>query len=582
MAGTSAPSTLRWSWPEAVARDWESGFIGPDGPFAFAEEDVLGRRTLVFAQRSPSLRVTLERAAAQHGDRPYLVFPARPEADVTFGQARDRVAALSERLVERYGVAPGDRVAVASANCAEYALLAYAVASVGAIVVGLNGWWTSAELAHGLDLTSPTLVVGDDKRLERVAAIDPLSGARPDSPLSGARPASWSDLAVPFAALFDDLPDGTDLPLPDVALGEDDPVMILFTSGTTGRAKGAVLTHRNLGHMALSSALGMALTSLGSTLPPPTGQPASIHVAPFFHVSGVVPLLVSSPVFGIKLVFPPPGRWDETQHLELTQAHGVTSWSGVPTQLWRMLEHPDVASFDLSTLRTIGVGGAMLPTELVRVIHERLPGVAVTNGYGMTETMGNGTRAVGQTLLDHPGTVGSAEVGIEVQIREPDGITPTPDGDVGEIHIRGASVFLGYWDDPEATAEALDDDRWYRTGDYGRIEDGMLHLESRMRDLIIRGGENIYPIEIENRLVEHPDIEEAAVIGVDHPQLGQEVKAVVVARDGAVVTLEDVQAWVGAVLAPFKVPAHLDVRAELPTTASGKVMKHVLEAEANG
>jgi acyl-CoA synthetase (AMP-forming)/AMP-acid ligase II len=564
MSEVAMPRTLRWRWPDSVSRDWEAGFVGPGGAFALTEDLVLGQRLQVFEQRSPSLRATLERAADQHGDRPYLVYPADPARDLTYVQVRDRVAALSRVLTGRHGIGPGDRVAIASANCAEYVLLAYAVASVGAIVVGLNGWWTSAELDHGFALTQPALVVGDDKRLERIAAVDSPGAVG----------------AVPYASLFDGLPDGTDLALPDVALAEDDPVMILFTSGTTGRAKGAVLTHRNLGHMALSSALGMALTSLGSTLPPPAGQPAAVHVTPFFHVSGVVPVFVSSPVFGIKLVFPPPGRWDETEHLRLTQEHGITSWSGVPTLLWRMLEHPDIDSFDLSTLRTIGVGGAMLPTELVRVIADRLPGVAVTNGYGMTESTGNGTRAVGAVLLDDPGTVGSPEPGVEIQIREPDGVTSTRDGDVGEIHVRGAGVFLGYWNDPEASAAVLDAGRWYRSGDFGRIEHGRLHLESRLRDLIIRGGENIYPLEIENRLVEHPAIDEAAVIGVDHPRLGQEVKAVVVTHDGATMTLDDVQRWVGETLAAFKVPAHLEVRESLPTTASGKVMKQVLEAES--
>ena len=564
----SPGTTLRWHWPEAVSSDWESGFMGPGSAFELVEEDVLGQRLPVFAQRPPHLRATLEQAAERYGDQTYLVFVGTGES-LTFAQVRDRVAALCPVLVE-HGIGQGDRVAIASANCAAYALLGYATAALGAIIVGLNGWWTGPELDYGLELTTPKLVAGDAKRLERLAGtVSP-----------------WASRTVPFETLLARLADGRaasdlPLPLPEVTLAEDDPVMILFTSGTTGRPKGAVLSHRNLGHMALSSALGMALAALTPPEQPvSTRQPASIHVSPFFHISGVVPLFITSPMFGMKLVFPPGGRWDELTQLRLSQEHGITSWSGVPTQLRRLLEHPELDSFDLGSLRTIGVGGAMLAAELIRHINKKLPTVRVTNGYGMTESTGNGTRAVGDLLLAHSGSVGPAEPGIEVQVRDIDGTKVMPDGEIGEIHMRGASIFLGYWEDKEATAVALDAERWYRSGDYGRVEDGVLCLESRMRDLIIRAGENIYPIEIENRLVEHPDIEEAAVIGVDHQVLGQEVKAVLVTRANSTVTADAVREWVRMTLAPFKVPTHVEFRSELPLTASGKPMKHLLEEEA--
>jgi acyl-CoA synthetase (AMP-forming)/AMP-acid ligase II len=196
----------------------------------------------------------------------------------------------------------------------------------------------------------------------------------------------------------------------------------------------------------------------------------------------------------------------------------------------------------------------------------------------MSETVGLGTLIGGDVMIAMPDSVGPANAGVEVEIRDADGNVARED-EVGEIHMRTASVFIGYWDDPDATAAALDAHRWYRTGDFGRIANGFLYLESRMRDMILRGGENIYPLEIEHRLVEHPDIDDAAVIGVDHPELGQEVKAFVVCRDGTEVTAAEVRAWVAEALAPFKVPAHVELRATLPYTETGKLLKHELERE---
>jgi acyl-CoA synthetase (AMP-forming)/AMP-acid ligase II len=210
----------------------------------------------------------------------------------------------------------------------------------------------------------------------------------------------------------------------------------------------------------------------------------------------------------------------------------------------------------------------------------KLPGARIGCGYGMSETLGSGSRLGGVTLETHPASVGAVEPLCEIEIRDEDG-NVLPDGEVGEICIKGPAVFKGYWDDPAATAKALDERRWYRTGDFGRFTDGVLQLESRMRDLIIRGGENIYPIEIENRLIEHPDIADACVVGVEHRQLGQEVAAVVVLHEGAELDADGVRAWVGQALAGFKVPTHVLFRDVLPYTATGKVVKHEVEQSVN-
>jgi acyl-CoA synthetase (AMP-forming)/AMP-acid ligase II len=256
----------------------------------------------------------------------------------------------------------------------------------------------------------------------------------------------------------------------------------------------------------------------------------------------------------------------------------VTSWSGVPTQFWRLLRHPALGSHDLSSVSTVGSGGAVFPPELVRELHERLPHVRLGNGYGMSESVGLGTITGGDLFLELPESVGPAQPTVEVQIRDEHGAVLRED-EVGEIHLRTPSVFLGYWNDDPATAAVLGEGRWYRTGDFGRISDGLLYLASRRRDMILRGGENIYPIEIENRLVEHPEIDDAAVIGVDHLELGQEVKAFVVREEGSLLTAGDVRDWCAAALAAFKVPARVEFRDSLPYTLTGKIMKHQLEQE---
>ena len=552
MAGRSH----RWEPPVG-----SESIVGPGGPFEIVEEDILGVPVRVFRSRPPHVRQVLDDAARRFGPAPNLVFPDRTLSFEDLHASSRRVAAW---LAER-GVSKGDRVAFASANVPGYLVGWWATIVSGAVVSSLNGWWTAAELQHGIDLSAPRLVLADGPRLARLA----------DAGLP-------SDLQVVDLAELDHLigparPD--DPPLPTAPIDEDDPAILLFTSGTTGRPKGATLSHRNLVHFPMAvlmqGAIAAALAPGASATP--AVQPSSIMAAPLFHVSGVVPVITGAFTCS-KLVFPPVGAWNEITHLELTETHSVGAWSGVPTQFWRLLEHPRFDEFDTSSVVTVGGGGAVYSPELLRLMARKLPQARVGVGYGMSETLGSGARLGGVTLETHPASVGTVDALCEIQIRDENDVV-LEDGEVGEICIRGACVFLGYWDNPDATRASLDDDRWYRTGDFGRMNDGVLHLESRMRDLIIRGGENVYPIEIEHRLEEHPDIAEACAVGVPHHQLGQEVAAVVVVRPGATLPAEDVRAWVAETLAAFKVPAHVVFRESLPYNQTGKVLKHELEQE---
>lgn len=551
--GTTSPATLRWSGLDALPPERREALAGPGAVFETRVEPVCGVPVEVFVRRPPHLRAVLESSAARCRDTPYLVFP---DETVSFAGTLQRVGGIAERLAGDFGIGAGDRVAVASANSLGYALTYWAVLSLGAVAVGLNGWWAAPELRQGIELTSPQLVLCDDDRRRRLAAagtsVAPVVGL--DDVVAGA----------PTAAL------------PDAPIHEDDPAVLLFTSGTTGRPKAAMLSHRNLIHFGLAPAFAGAVSLLADNSGErPPGRPVSICGSPLFHISGTTPLLAVGGLHGATIVFLRPGRWDETEHLRLTEQHRVTSWSLVPTQLWRLLEAPGAASYDLSSLRTIGCGGANLPPELRRLLTARLPGVQLTNGYGMTETAGGGVLGRRHDPADDPAAVGPAAPTMEIQVRD-GSRRPLPEGFPGEIWIRGASVFLGYFGDPEATAAVFDDARWYRTGDVGRIVAGNLVLDSRTDDRIIRGGENVSPVEIENCLLDHPDIVDAAVVGVDDRVLGQLVKAVVVVRPGVAVTAADVQAWVGGRLAAFKVPAVVETRDELPRTVTGKVLKKLL------
>lgn len=565
---TTGSAYLRWDEDALLPEEVREALTGPGAPFEMREEDVLGTKMRVFARRPSSARQMLELAAERFGDQPFLIFPDRT---YTYRSIQEPVRRMANCLVDRFGIGPGDRVGIVAANIPSHAIVAWATLCLGGVVVELNGWWTGTELVHGIALAGPKVVFGDRRRLERLS----------DSPPS-----------VPTICIEDEFDTlvqaGDDRSLPPDTTSEDDPLCILFTSGTTGRPKGAVLSHRNHVNMMMQAALQ---GQVGSFLEPAStagfgaeeGPRCSIGVSPMFHISGFSVALVGGALIGATIAYPPPGRWDPLVHLELTEKHRASAWSLVPTQLWRLLEHPRLGEFDLSSLRRIGGGGSTFQPELWRTVREKLPQVTnMATGYGMTETCGAGTHQGGRAAVEHPDAVGAPVPGYEICVRGPDGEL-LGEGDIGQIELRGPSNFLGYWNDSDATSAALDSDRWYRTGELGRIEHGLLFLEGRGTDLIIRGGENVYPIEIENRLIEHPSIAEAAVIGVPDRVLGEEVKAVVVTHPGSTVDLAEIQSWVAETLAAFKVPSYLEIRSELPHNAAGKVLKQLLRsAEPSG
>jgi acyl-CoA synthetase (AMP-forming)/AMP-acid ligase II len=563
---------MRLTWPDRTLPDAvREGPTGPGAPFELVTEDVLGVPMQVFANRQRDLRALLAGAAERFGDRPYVVFAERT---LTYASMLEPVAAMARTLATKYGVTKGDRVAIAAANCVEYAITFWATTVLGGITVAMNGWWTGPEMQYALELTGPRVLLGDRRRIERLDGVD-------------------VDDALPVVVFEDDFAaleaDGAGASMPDQPIDEDDPYLILFTSGTTGRPKGALLSHRsniNFLWMAMlrgAESFARIAAATGKMPERPSTPPCTISASPYFHVSGLNCQLVMACSSGMTIVYPPAGRWREDVHLDLTQRHHATMWSLVPTQLWRLLDWPDLDRYDVSSLQTVGGGSAVWPPELLRRLEEKLPGArpGLGTGWGMTESNGGGTQLRSDATYVHPDSIGTASPTVEIEIRDPATGAPLEAGEVGEICIRTPALFLGYWNNPEATRAVLSDDRWYRTGDFGHAVDEYLHLEGRRQDLIIRGGENIYPAEIENRLFDHPAIAEVAVVGVDHATLGQEVKAYVVTRDGATLSAGDVREFAAGALATYKVPAHVEFVAALPHNAAGKVLKHLLGKPAS-
>jgi acyl-CoA synthetase (AMP-forming)/AMP-acid ligase II len=539
----------------------EAQLLAPGAPFELTEEEVLGERVRVFANRARSLRDVLLRGR-EFADAEYLVFrDGDRDRRYTFGDHEKLVASAAAALSDRFGVGPGDRVAILAANCPEWIISFWATVSLGAICAGLNGWWTEDEIRHSVENSKPKLLIADRKRAARVT----------------------SDLDVPILIVEDDFEallasyPGADLPTQPIA--ESDPAVILYTSGTTGRAKGVVHTHGNVTNMLMVSFFHGARLMMADPKQAELPQLANsiLVTSPLFHVSGLHCAAVTAMAGGAKTVWP-MGRFDPKTTLELIEREQVTGWGYTATVFHRLLNHPKVQDYDLSSFRSVGGGGSPIPAPLIEKAHALFPQCSHTMGvgYGLTEGTALGTLNAGEELTDDPSSVGRPVPTVEVEIRDELGRS-VAEGEEGEIHLRGPLVMREYWEDPEATRAAIKPGRWLNTGDVGRLQGGKLYIASRKRDLILRGGENVYPFEIEQRLEAHPAIAEAAVIGVDHEEFGQEVKAVVVLEKGQEIAAEALARWVADALAYYKVPSLWETRKlPLPRNAIGKVLKNAL------
>ncbi|MFD3664667.1 class I adenylate-forming enzyme family protein [Streptomyces sp. NPDC058659] len=496
-----------------------------------------------------------------YGDRVFLVSEA---GRTTYREFFDAACGLARRFVGEYGLRPGDRAVVAMRNLPEWQVAFWAAQLAGLVAVPLNAWWTEDEFTYALDDCAPAVLLVDGERVERVRGWARENGV-PGIVFQG-------EAEEGFVAYVADLDPSLGPPAVDV-LPEHD-ATVIYTSGTTGRPKGAVATHLAQAGAAMNPRYFAAAAALARGEVPGTGPaPVSLTTFPFFHVAAFTSFYAVMAAGGTLVMM---RKWDAGLALALIREHGVTHYAGVPTTALQLLEAARAEKDGLESLVLLSTGGAAAPPGIVAGITaaygER---VEPRNGYGLTETCGGVLSNVGAEYRAHPGSVGRPSPATEVRIDRPDG-----DG-VGELWLRGQSLVRGYWGNEAATRAAFTGDGWFRTGDLARVDDdGRVSVVDRLTDMVIRGGENVYCVEVEGVLHEHPDVLDAAVLGVPHPLLGEEVVAVVRLRDGAAAdtAAERLRAHVGARLAAFKVPARVLVREEeLPRNPTGKLLKRELK-----
>ncbi len=487
----------------------------------------------------------LTRTAEQHGDRPAVRLD---DMVLTYDGLLDGARRVSA-LLRAQGVGPGDRVGLVLPNVPPFPVLFYGALAVGAVVVPMNPLLKAREVQYYLEDSGASVVfawhamAGEASRAAETVGIDCVS----------VDPADFHDLLAAHE------PDST------VAERDDeDTVVLLYTSGTTGHPKGAELTHANMASNAKVSS---------ETLVELTPDDVVMGCLPLFHCFGLTCGLNAAVVAGACLTLIP--RFDATKALEVIGRDRVTVFEGVPTMYAGMLHVEDRSSYDVTSLRTCISGGSAMPVEVMRKFEEAF-GCMVLEGYGLSETSPVAS-------FNHPdrerkpGSIGIPVRGVEMKLVDDDGHDVAA-GEVGEIAIRGENVMKGYWGRPEATSEAISDG-WFRSGDMAKQdEDGYYFIVDRKKDLIIRGGYNVYPREVEEALYEHPDVAEVAVVGVPHEDLGEEVGAAVALKSGASVSEDDLRAFAKERLAAYKYPRHLWLVAELPKGPTGKILRREVSA----
>ncbi len=556
----------------------------PGSPFATTTEIVRGVPLKVFAACPPNMRVLWE-ASAAHGAKDYLVYE---DERYTYDEIHAQVRKLAAHLVAN-GVHPGSRVAIAMRNYSEWVVAYWASICVGAAAVGMNAWWTAPEMEYALNDSEPVVLIADDERLERLAH---MPEQRPMHIISVRTERSAPGGVTTWATVMATDDPGT---LPDVAIDPDDDATIFYTSGTTGFPKGAQLTHRGSVHnifniivMGAATTLAEAKAIAAGDVPAPTSAPAApaqpvfMAPTPLFHVTACNCLLHPATIAGGRVVL--TYKWDPGRALELIEREGVTNFSGVPTMSRELLMHPDWEKRDTSTLAGMGGGGAALQPDLVGKIAGALKNGQPSTGYGMTETCGIITANASRWFVAKPASCGPVVPTLEAKLVDEDGNDlPANAATRGVLCVRGAVVIKGYLNRPEATNDSIQDG-WLNTGDIAMIDDdGFVFIVDRAKDMVLRGGENVFCSEVETAIYHHDAIAEAAVFGIPDERLGEDVAAVIVLREGHTLTQPELAEFLSASLAKHKIPATVWFRDEpIPRNASGKFLKRELRKELVG
>ncbi len=550
------------SYDEAFA-----AVTGPGHDFELVEGTVRGVGYRLFKNAPPTLGHVFARARGDTST--FLVYE---DERWSFDETMRHVDALAHALVHTYGVRKGDRVGITMRNLPEWVVSFAAILSVGAVSVSLNAWWTEHELSYGIEDSGLSVLVADPERTERAARAAAERGV----PVVAVR--TGPDEVLPDGVRrYEDVVTLGDA-MPEVEVGPDDDATILYTSGTTGFPKGAVSTHRAVVHALMAFWANTTIQSArrGENVLGGGGfEPSFILIVPLFHVTGCVPVMLSC--FGLHYKLVMMRKWEPEEALRLIEAERVTTFVGVPTQSWDLLECPKFADYDTSSLVSVGGGGAPAPATLVDRVERGFRRGRPNIGYGMTETNAYGPGNTGDDYVSHPTSTGRARTTImDVEIRDEVG-NALPTGSRGQIWMKGPNIIRGYWNKPEATAETIVEG-WLASGDIGRIdEEGFLYVEDRAKDMVLRGGENIYCAEVESAVYEHPAVYEAAVLGVPHERLGEEVACVVQRKEGEALTEDELRAFLAERLAPFKVPSRIVFSDDrLPRNPSGKILKREL------
>ncbi len=569
-------------WPAMSIAQANALLTAPGSPLEMETLTIRGIETRVWKNAPPSLRAEVEMARAFGPDRYFLVY----EDERVSYEAFYRAVSAFMRELQSKGVEKGDRVALIMRNYPEWPVAFYAAVSLGAICTPLNAWWTGPELEYGLIDSGSKILIADAQSALRLQehlpncpdlkwvyvsrAVDEIAHPRVsklESVIGGAN--DWINL-----------PDQELLP---VTVEPEDGATIFYTSGTTGKPKGALGSHRNIVSNVMAAAFGAARAFLRRGEQPPAPDPSApqactLLAVPFFHATGCFAILSPTVVAGGKIVM--MYKWDPIRAFELIEREQVRSAGGVPTIAWQLIEHPDRDKYDLSSLESVSYGGAPSAPELVRKIKETFPKSQPGQGWGMTETSATFTGNSAEDYINRPDSCGPAVPVCDMKICDPDDATgkPLPIGAVGELWGKGPNVVVEYWNKPEATAKTFVDG-WVRTGDLARLdEEGFCYIIDRAKDMLIRGGENIYCVEIENVLYEHPAVMDAAIVGIPHRTLGEEPGAVVTLKQGGHASEAELRAWVAERLAAFKVPVKVVFWPEtLPRNANGKILKNELK-----